>query len=472
MTLASRLSASFLGALALVLAGFSATLYGLAVVHLHRSVDDRIGATLTTLAALVEDEAGGLEWEPHDRRMIPGQDRGRDEVRWTVRDGQGTLLDRSANLGEVDPLGEPARRRADGPGHPWRVVARRLEPSSLGPAPPGPPRHRALTLTAALRLDPVEATLRNLGLTLIGLALGLWGLTATVGRRLCRRALAPLTRMAGAARDLGADNPARRLPVAPTGDELEDLAHAFNGLLGRHHEALERQRRFAGDASHQLRTPLTAVIGQVDVALRRDRPAEEYRRVLGLVRDQSDHLRRIVEALLFLARADAEAGEPTLDEFDLIPWVGRQIARRAALGGPDTPAWAEPLDGPYRVRAHPALLGQVLDNLLDNARDHGRPGQPAEVRAWREPGLVALAVEDRGRGIDPADLARIFEPFYRARGPRRDGHAGVGLGLAVARRIAHASRGTLAAQSEPGRGSRFVLRLPEVEVDGLEWSAG
>ena len=158
------------------------------------------------------------------------------------------------------------------------------------------------------------------------------------------------------------------------------------------------------------------MIGQVDVALRRDRPPEEYRRVLALVRDQSDHLRRIVEALLFLARADAEAGEPALDEFDLIR-LGRRPDRPPGRAGRPRPArlGRRPPTARYRVRAHPALLAQVLDNLLDNARDHGRPGD-----ARRGPGLaaspasVALAVEDRGRGIAPADLARVFEPFYRA----------------------------------------------------------
>jgi two-component system, OmpR family, sensor kinase len=466
MTLTSRLSASFLGVLAVVLCGFSTALYVLAAVQLHRSVDDRIEATLATLTALAEEEAGGLEWEPNDRRVIPGKDPGREQVRWAVFDLRGKRLDQSPNLGVADPIDHPGPRRVDRRGHPWRVVSRRLETSKPRTRAQDGSRESALILTAALRLDPIEATLRNLALTLIGLTLGVWGLTALVGRRLCRRALAPLTRMAAAARELGADDPSVRLPVAPTGDELEDLAHAFNGLLGRRHEALERQRRFAGDASHQLRTPLTAVTGQVDVALRRDRPPEEYRRVLGLVRDQSDHLRRIVEALLFLARADAEAGELTLDEFDLIPWVAQQIDRRAALGSPDRPIYDVPTDGPYLVRAHPALLAQVLDNLLDNARDHGPPGESAEIRLWREPGVIAMAVEDRGQGIPPEQLSRIFEPFYRASPSRRNGHAGVGLGLAVARRIAHASRGKLDAESEPGRGSRFILRLPEARTPG------
>src|SRR5581483_11619807 len=97
-----------------------------------------------------------------------------------------------------------------------------------------------------------------------------------------------------------------RLPAADTGDELEELGLAFNDLLGRLQEAFERQRRFTGDASHQLRTPLTVMLGQIEVALRRDRPAGEYREALSVAHGQAERLRRIVEMLLFLARADAE----------------------------------------------------------------------------------------------------------------------------------------------------------------------
>src|SRR5207237_5449928 len=114
------------------------------------------------------------------------------------------------------------------------------------------------------------------------------------------RALVPVTHMAAAARSMSAADLRQRLPSPGTGDELEDLRGGFNDLLGRVEEALERQRRFTGDASHQLRTPLTVMLGQVEVALRRDRPADDYRRALTQVQQQAVHLRRIVEALLFL----------------------------------------------------------------------------------------------------------------------------------------------------------------------------
>ena len=102
----------------------------------------------------------------------------------------------------------------------------------------------------------------------------------------------------------------------------------------------------------------------------------------------------------------------------------------------------------------------MLDNLLDNARDHGPTGSPVDVRISNEPGWVLLTVEDQGRGIASADLPRIFEPFYRAAEARRTAPGGVGLGLAVARRIVLALGGRLEVESQPGKGSRFLIRLP------------
>ena len=118
----------------------------------------------------------------------------------------------------------------------------------------------------------------------------------------------------------------------------------------------------------------------------------------------------------------------------------------------------EPLWTPERI--FPPLLGQLLDNLLENACKYSEPGTPITVRAWCEPEAVALEVEDCGCGIPAEELSRVFEPFYRAESARRLGCTGVGLGLAVAQRIAVTHGGTITAESEPGRGSRFVVRMP------------
>jgi heavy metal sensor kinase len=488
MTLVTRLSAFFLAALALVLVGFSASLYLLARVYLERQVDDRLAGALQTLTAAAEFDPDGLEWEPDERHLTLGRDSAADRVRWAVHDGRGRAVDRSANLGAADlPAGDgPALppegevfRVIDRDGQPWRVAQKCLRwvrpapgatREGAGESPPEPSgpravsaRHEVLMLTAGLPLAPARTMLRALGGALAGLSLLLWLTAALLGRRVCRHALAPVSRMAAAARAMGADDLAKRLPRPGTGDELDDLGGTFNGLLDRLQEAFERQRRFTGDASHQLRTPLAAMLGQVDVALRRDRPPEEYRRVLALVHDQAAHLSRIVEALLFLARADAEGELAGLEVLDLARWLPEQRRRWDEHARAADLRVEQTAPGPCPVRAQPVLLGQLLDNLVDNAFRYSAPGTPVRVSLGRDGAAVVLAVEDAGRGIAPGDLPHVFEPFYRTAAGRGPGPGGVGLGLAVVRRIARALGGDVGVESEPGRGSRFTLRLPAAE---------
>jgi two-component system, OmpR family, sensor kinase len=485
MSLATRLSAFFLMALALVLAGFSGTLYLLARTYLVRELDERLVRALDTLEASVDIEPGGLEWEPEDRQMTLGVDRGVNAVRWAVRDGRGVPVDHSANMNTQDfPSvwappewpSNPPDGTAFGSVPGWRLAARRLELGELLRRGHGHPddepgyevQYPALVLVVGLAPAPVEATLGWLGLTLSALSVGIWAAAAVAGRRLCRRALAPLNRMARAATAMTAADLGHRLPSPGTGDELDELGRAFNDLLDRMHEAFlhiheshDRQQRFAGDASHQLRTPLAALLGRVQVALRRDRSSEEYRRVLERVRDEGARLRQIVDSLLLLARP--VGGRPELDVVDLARWVPDHVGRwsthpRAA----DLVAQID--DGPsLAVRIHPPLLAQLVDNLLENAWKYSAPGTPIVVRAWREGESIALGVEDRGHGLTAEEAARVFEPFFRGEQARRDGHAGVGLGLAVAHRIAASFGGTLDVRSEPGAGSSFILRLPEAE---------
>ena len=302
------------------------------------------------------------------------------------------------------------------------------------------------------------------------ISLALWVLSAAIGRHFARRALAPLALMAESARAMPFDD--GRLPSPGTGDELEDFARSFNGLLDRLHVALERQRQFTGQASHQLRTPLAALIAAIEVARRRPRTAVEHEHVLDRLRDDSTRLWRIVEALLFLARADAEALLPDMECFDLAAWVADHLRdwtdheRSADL-------LCERQDGGQQwTRAHRPLLGQLLDNLLENACKYSEPGAPIVVRVWSEAESVALAVEDCGCGIPAEDLERIFEPFYRTDSSRRRCHEGVGLGLAVARRIAEAHRGTITAEIKAVPGSRFLIRLPREPASEIALAVG
>ncbi len=489
MSLTGRFSWLVLTTLAAVLMAYSAALYLGAGRYLDQQVGDRLNSALAVLAAAAEVGDDGVEWEPQERILPLGQDSGPDQLRWLVFDERGRRLDHSRNLGDADldlswtPMPETLNgpdRVPDRWGKGWRIAQQRIGPTSLPGSsvrvatrdvevrPVGSPeeRHPSLVIVVGAPLGNANATLATLGGWLVVLSLAIWLGAALICRRMSRGALAPLTRMVASARGLDATDRGWSLERAGTGDELDELGDAFNDLLGRLNLAYERQRRFGGDASHQLRTPLTVLLGQIEVALRQDRPAEEYRRALRSALGGAIHLRQIVEALLFLARSEGESRLPTGEPLDLGFWLDGYLADRAsAPSDPRVIHRTPPGPGPC-VFVQPALLAQLLENLLDNAAKHGTPGTSILVEVTNSGEEAVLAVEDRGPGIAPEDLPRLFEPFFRSDLARRQGTPGVGLGLAMVERIAHAFGGTAHVRSKPGQGSRFEIRFPTHEPVG------
>jgi len=475
VSLASRLLLYFLGTLAVVLLGFSATMYGLGWTYLRHRLDSRLEKTLAVLEAAVHFEPDGLEWRPRERRINIGIDAGPDEMRWAILDKAGRLVDRSANwaVGPGTPAGDIAwnvgRNRlieyADASD--WRVARTRMVLSEMVYSKEeldvddlDEDEYDELTLIAALSREPVDASIAWLGMALGVASAATWLLCAAMGRRLCRRALEPIACLAASAREKARADDEDGLPVPQTGDELEELGRSFNELLERRREALERQRRFSGDASHQLRTPIAGVLSLVDVVRRRPRPAGEYEEALDRVRVEAVRLHRIVESLLFLARAESETEPPGEEPIDLAVWLpgllkrweGRPRAGDLRFVAETDSAWA---------RVHPPLLAQAVENLIDNALKYSESGSPVTIRLHREAGAAAVAVEDRGCGLSAEERRVVFEPFYQAPRARLLGRGGVGLGLSVVRRVVRASRGTIQIESAPGLGSRFTIRLPE-----------
>lgn len=474
MRLRTRLLMFFQGALAVVLAGFSISLHAMASKYLLRQADERLDSALNTLAAATEIHPTGVEWEPEERSLRFNRRALEGGLVWRVADGEGRRIDGSGLEAErpLDlppgvpaPAGRPLTLDDRGKGR-WRVMRRRLVPSDGRTIAAAPPEeggtaagrfHPELWLSAGVSLDRIRETLDRLSIALAGLSAGLWLAMMVLGGRLCRRALKPVSAMADAAHDIGGEDLDRRLPPPGTGDELEELGRSFNALLDRLQESFERQRRFTGDASHQLRTPLTTMLGNVDLALKQPRTPEEYVRTLTLVQAKARQMRGMIESLLFLARADAESVRPRLEPMDLRAWLEDFLASR-----PDTSRCSDIRvevgdDGPFVARAHPALLGDLLESLLENAEKYSEPGTPIVVRLANDRGSPSIAVVDRGIGVDADDLPRLFEPFYRSRAARRRAAAGVGLGLSIALRLARALGTALEASSRPSEGSSFRI---------------
>jgi two-component system OmpR family sensor kinase len=268
----------------------------------------------------------------------------------------------------------------------------------------------------------------------------------------------------------------RAARIAPTGledlgqtertDELGQLATAFNGLVARLRAALQTQRQFMADASHELRTPVSVVRATSDVMLSRDhRDEPEYREALAIVGGQALRLGRLVEDMLVLARADA-GGYP-LRPVDL--YLDEMIAdcRRAAdvlaTGRGVTIRSAGPSDIPFR--GDEDLLRRLVLNVLQNAVQHTPSGGSVAVDVRQEPEAVRIRVTDEGPGIPLDDQHRIFDRFVQLDAARRG--QGAGLGLPIARWIAEAHSGTLVLEHSGPGGSTFCVSLPTAHQAGF-----
>jgi signal transduction histidine kinase len=475
MTLTTRLSAFFLAALAAVLIGFSGAIFLLVRADLGHRLDARLRSGLDTLEASIDVEAEGLEWEPADRRLGIGTGDASDDIRYAIRDGEGRVLDLSPNAEgsrfpahwlpaawPVEPPDGIVLGRSEG----WRLAARRIRLADLSvrrSIDPDPDQDDdivvpVMILTAGIEPTPVESSLRHLAWMLWATSLAAWLVAASVGRRLARRALEPLSQMARASREMSAIDDPARLPEPSTRDELADLARAFNALLDRRQEAFDRQRHLAAEASHQLRTPLAGLIAEVDVTRRRPRSALDYETSLDRVRRDARRLQQIVESLLLLSRPDDPLDRPDPTPIDLDRWLPTVLdpwsdhPRRGDL--------VLDLHESVQMLSQPTLLGQLLGNLIDNALKYSPPGSPVTIAARREGAQAAISVQDRGPGLDPVEQSHLFDPFYRSPRARQTGAPGVGLGLAVAARIAARLGATIDVESSPGQGTRFILRLP------------
>jgi heavy metal sensor kinase len=282
------------------------------------------------------------------------------------------------------------------------------------------------------------------------------------GYLLAGRALAPVAAITKLAARIGARDLGSRLDLDLPDDELGRLARTFNAMLARIDDAFERQRRFTGDAAHELRTPLSLLQTRFDLALARRRTNDEYREALHEAQTDLARLTGLVNTLLTLARADS--GQLPLDRspFDLATTVAavcEQYAPCATAAG----VILHREDRPTPLAADEDRLLQVLVNLLDNALAHTPAGGTISVGCRCEAGMARLWVADSGDGIALEHLAHIFERFYRIDIGRTNARGGTGLGLAICQAIAQAHGGTIAVSSQVGTGTRVALSLPSAE---------
>ncbi|WP_328774697.1 sensor histidine kinase [Deinococcus aquaedulcis] len=327
------------------------------------------------------------------------------------------------------------------------------------------PEDESVSLVYVARdLRTVEGLLNQLEKVLLLLFItGL--LTAGTGAyALAGQALQPLRRVQRAAERIGGQNLTERVPVPQTGDEVESLAMALNAMLGRLEGSFEAQRRFTSDASHELRTPVTAISGHASYLLRRTNPSGQQAESLRIIQRESERLTNLIASLLQLARSDSGAlaitREPILAALFLFE-ITQELAPLAQAQG--TALRTEGEDVTFE--GDPDRLKQVLINLVSNALKAG--AQTITLRSARLGDEVRLSVQDDGPGIPADQLERLFDRFYRLEDSRSRDQGGAGLGLSIARGIVDAHGGRIWLESEVGAGTTAHVQLPIGNVPEL-----
>ena len=290
------------------------------------------------------------------------------------------------------------------------------------------------------------------------LALVLGGVA--IGSYASERALRPIARMAAVARRIGQHNLKERIALHGADDELKQLADSFDEMVERLDQAFAQQRQFVADASHELRTPLTALQLTID-GVRSDPAAtdEDYRNVAASAAEATARMRRLVEDLLALAEREQPLPSGRVALSSLAESVADEMEPVAALRGVQVRSTVSA----NAVAAGDQLsLRRALTNLVENAIRYNHTGGHVTIEdAVAAPGHVAVAVQDDGIGIPPEALSHVFDRFYRVDKSRSRADGGSGLGLSIVAKIAREHGGRVDVESEVGRGSRFVLTLPD-----------
>jgi heavy metal sensor kinase len=443
--------------LAAILVLFGAALLLGLRIRLAGAFDDQLREQVELTLPHVQVHGGDVVLDP--AQAAPLQRSG-TFVRLLDRDGT-IVTDTSTTLGNV-PLDAHAIAAARSGETRFSTVRVRDRSIRIVTAPVAGNGAVAGVLQVGLPLSEIDEVMRELLGAILLAAPAAAAISLAGGYLMARRALEPVVAISTLAAGIGGGTDLQaRLDLDLPNDELGQLATTFDAMLGRIAETFDRQRRFTGDAAHELRTPLALMRGRIDLARSQPRSAEEHMATLDGLDADLARLSGVVGALLVLARSDTGRLVVAREPFDLAVTVARvadQYAETAAMAAVA-----------IRVEAAPTpfvgdedLLVQVLVNLVDNALAHTPPAGTITVGCRPDGAVVRLWVADTGSGIATHHQARIFDRFFRVDPGRARATGGIGLGLSMCREIVAAHDGTIDLASEAGRGTRVEAILPSI----------
>lgn len=464
-TIKFKLTLWYVVILGIILSSFALFLYVTLADSLYRGLDNKIKTMAEVIASSVRSPLGGGPSITDIDRIMTEHFGIRPLGRFIqVLDESGRVGGRSTNLRNVkipvsvQTLKEAARGRVTfetikGMGeYPLRVVT--LPVIENG--------RMAGIIQVGSSLEGVEEALHQLLLIMLIAVPAALLVTSVGGLFLANKALRPVDGITQIARRIGSGDLSQRIRIKRVNDEIGRLASTFNEMIAKLQESFRQVKRFTADASHELKTPLTILRGEVEVGLKKKRNLGEYRQILASNLEEIDRMSRIVDDLLTLSRADMGEFKLEREEVDL-SCLAREVWEDLQLLAQEKGVHLQYMnDGFSKVEGDPLLLRQLILNLVENGVKYTPSGGEVElrVRGSLEKKTVIIQVSDTGVGIDQEDLERVFDRFFRVDKARLRKTGGTGLGLSICRWIAQAHQGQIGVESLPGKGSAFTVSIP------------
>lgn len=318
---------------------------------------------------------------------------------------------------------------------------------------------RQTILLAGRTLEPELEESRRLAWKLTALGTGVWLLAFFGGGWLTRRALHPIQNITSTATRISSGHLDERINVDEADSELGQLAGVLNDTFARLQQSFDQQAQFTADAAHELRTPISVLLSQTQLALARERSPEEYRKTLEACQRSAKRMHALTESLLELAKLDASTGFARHQPIDLSTIARDCIEHLQPLADAHSIRFESDLK-PSPVHGDENQLSQIFTNLLSNALHHSPDQSVIRICTGASDDQSYATITDKGPGIAAEHLPHLFDRFYRADTSRNRSQGGAGLGLAICQTIAKAHGGQMIVTSEVGHGSTFGLNLP------------
>jgi signal transduction histidine kinase len=431
--------------------------------QLRRSFDEELHGRAVALAALVrysEDEKPVLQF---DSTMAPPPLDAANPDQFQIVGPGGKILGQSAEWIHIQPQqGGAQYATVRVGGRHYRVVELRRLPV-LDQEAPGTTSADTLTVSYAASDEQIRRRAAEIALQTIVGSFALLVIAVAVAAWTVHRRLAPLAALAESARQVTPQHWKLNAPEeARATSELAPLTQAMDRMLTTLQEAFTSQREFVSNAAHELKTPIAVLKSTLQLALQRPREAEEYRAQVREALDDVERLEALAHSLLRLARAEQlQEGRPTeLPIVDIVASCEQSAERWRTIAAAKSVRIEVYTTERADVRGDPEDLDLIWSNLLDNAIRYSPNDSEVVIAVSRDNASVRVDVRDRGPGIERSQLQHIFERFQRADASRSRRTGGYGLGLAIAKAMTEAYGGSIAAESQPGEGTIFSVRLP------------